>query len=247
MTIDLLLILLLLAVVALQVRLLQRQGESGKRSAEETRGEADAVFDQFQALLYLRDRLDLRQGMPYSRDWSASPDFLKLIADHVLEAKPRTIVECSSGLSSLVLARCCEINGQGRVCSLENGEDFADRSREQIRRYGLEGRVSVIHAALEQVSLDGSDYQWYSLADLPGSRIDMLVIDGPPGFLQKNSRYPALPLLRDRLADDCVIFMDDAARPDEREIVRLWQERFPEIRVEYVDTRRGCSILRRIP
>ena len=73
----------------------------------------------------------------------------------------------------------------------------------------------------------------------------MLVIDGPSGFIQPLSRYPALPMLYDRLAQDAVIYLDDAARPDEREIATLWLDTFPEFEYEYVEAERGCTILRR--
>jgi hypothetical protein len=71
----------------------------------------------------------------------------------------------------------------------------------------------------------------------------MLVIDGPSGFIQKNSRYPALPLLYSRLSDGCRVFLDDAARPEEQEIVSLWQTRFPNLEVETVAASRGCAVL----
>jgi hypothetical protein len=38
--------------------------------------------------------------------------------------------------------------------------------------------------------------------------------------------------------------MDDASRPDEREIVSLWQNKFPGVSNEYIDTQRGCARLR---
>jgi hypothetical protein len=72
----------------------------------------------------------------------------------------------------------------------------------------------------------------------------MLVIDGPPGFIQRHSRYPALPLLRERLADNCTVFMDDAARPDERELVEMWLAQYPTYSHEYLANERGCSVLR---
>ena len=40
-----------------------------------------------------------------------------------------------------------------------------------------------------------------------------------------------------------MIFMDDAARDDEREIVELWLAEHPELEHRFVDTERGCSVL----
>lgn len=210
------------------------------------------LFSQIEAYLSLRDRLGLRQGLPYSHNWSASPDFLKLIVNHALSAKPATIVECSSGLTTLMLAKCCEMNGWGQVFSLENGAEFAAKSRSEIERYELAGYATVIDAPLVEHTVEGQIFRWYALEhlinrlnDQPAERqIDMLVIDGPPGFLQRHSRYPALPLLFDRLAPNGIVFLDDAARPDEREITTMWQARFPALQHEFIETERGCAVLR---
>jgi len=207
------------------------------------RKEAAGLLAQLEDLASLRDRLDLRKGLPYTKDWSAAPDFLRIIAEHCLEARPGTIVECSSGLTTLVLARCCQINGHGRVFSLENGARFAEKSEAELRRYGLGDHAEVLHAPLQPHVVDGHQYSWYATEDLLPQSIEMLVIDGPPGFLQQHARYPALPLLFERLTEGCTVFLDDAARADEVEIVELWQRRFPELEHEFVNTERGCSIL----
>jgi hypothetical protein len=182
--------------------------------------------------------------MPYTRDWSASPDFLKLIVEHCLEHKPETIVECSSGLTTVMLARCCEMNEMGHVYSLENGAEYAGKTRGHLERYALQ-QAAVIDAPLQRHEVNGVVYDWYATGEVPDKSIEMLVIDGPPGFIQKHSRYPALPLLFDKLADGCVVFMDDAARPDEKEIVQMWLAQFSGLQHEYITTERGCSVLRK--
>lgn len=192
----------------------------------------------------LADRLDLRQGLPWTANWTAAADFLTVIVDHALAARPETIVECGSGLSTLMLARCCALNGAGHVYSLESGAAFTAGTRAELARYGLDRLATVIDAPLVTRTVRGRGHQWYDLKDLPERRIDMLVVDGPPGFLQPLARYPALPLLRDRLAAGCVILLDDAARPDEAKIVALWRAEFPDLEHEYLATERGCSILR---
>lgn len=191
----------------------------------------------------LCERLGLDRGLAYDRDWSAAPDFLELIADHALTARPATVVECSSGVTTLVLARCCAMNGHGKVYSLENGAGYAARTRAELARYGLAEFATVIDAPLTDCTLDGRPFQWYALDGLPAGAIDMLVIDGPPGFIQRHSRFPALPLLFDRLGEGGRVFLDDAARPDEREIVAMWQRTFPALSHRYLDLERGCSVL----
>ena len=188
-------------------------------------------------------KLGLPQPLPYTPDWSAATDFIDLIVEHCLQAKPEVIVECSSGSTTLVLARCCQLNQKGRVISLENGEDYAEKTRGQLKEFGLEDYAQVIHAPLEKVTLADNEYDWYSLKSLPEISIDMLVIDGPPGFIQKNSRYPALPLLFDKLSKQSKAFLDDAARDDEKELVAQWQAEFSGVEHEYLEFERGCSVL----
>jgi len=189
--------------------------------------------------------LGLEKALPISENWSAAEDFLLLLCHFCLTHKPETIVECSSGTSSLVLARCCQLNQCGHVYSLENGEEFVGQTQQQLADFSLSDYCDVIHAPLTNYSLNGEKYEWYDLENLSVTEIDLLVIDGPPGFMQKHSRYPALPLLDQRLAKHCTVYLDDAAREDEREIVRRWLKSEPQFKVEYIENERGCTILKR--
>ena len=251
MDIDLLIILLLCAIFTLLIYLVHRQrilvkgvAESQQQMEEMVQKSADDLFNRLEAYLSLRDRLGLRQGLPYTPDWSASPDFLKLIVEYCLENKPRVIMECSSGLTTLMLARCCQINNSGHVTSLENGLQYVKAIEAHLDLYDLEEYASVVHAPLEKQIIMGEEYLWYSLDQLPDKAIDMLVIDGPSGFIQKHSRYPALPLLFTKISKHCVVFLDDAARQDEREIIAFWMAKFPSIEHQFIKTERGCSILK---
>lgn len=190
----------------------------------------------------IKEKLDFQYDLPVNQNWSAAPDFLHLIADYCLQYKPDTILECSSGITTLVLARCCQINNRGHVFSLENGAEYASTSLDHLQQFQLGNHATVIHAPLEESSLGDRGFLWYSTRDIPRQPIDMLVIDGPPGFIQKHARYPALPLLYDRLSDGCRIYLDDAARDDEQEIASMWQSSHPGMDYQYLDTERGCAV-----
>ncbi len=196
-----------------------------------------------EAINRLAERIQLQQ-YPYTKDWSAAADFLELIVDHVLDKKPQNIVECSSGTSTLMLAQSCAQNKQGKVLSLENGASYAEVTRDFIQRNDLELYACVIDAPLVDSVIAEQTFQWYQLPTMPAS-IDMLVIDGPPGFIQKNSRLPALPQLMPYLSSDCVVFLDDAARADEHELVAWWLQQYPDFSHQYLDFERGCSVLTR--
>lgn len=188
----------------------------------------------------LEHRLGLTRPLPYTPKWSAAPDFLGLIAENCLSEKPAIIVECSSGTSTLVLARCCQINGQGHVYSLENDEQFAVATTRQLEAFGLGEYASVIHAPLVEYVLNGNKYDWYNMEKLNVTGIDMLVIDGPPAYIKNEARYPALPMLHDRLNRPCSIFLDDANRAGEQLIVQHWAKTFAELRGWFVENKRGC-------
>jgi hypothetical protein len=191
----------------------------------------------------LQAQLDLYHGIPYSPNWSAEADFLQIIVDACLENRPELILECSSGLTTLMLARCCQLNGVGRVVSLEDGLRYAENTQAYIDRYGLADFASVVHAPLQEMELNASAYAWYSTEHIPEAGIDMVVIDGPSGFIQRHSRYPVLPVCRRGFTRQCTIYLDDAAREDEQAIVAMWQGLYPELNHEYRGTIRGCSIL----
>ena len=195
--------------------------------------------------LSLEKKLGFDQPLPFTEHWSAAPDFLTLLSDYCLQEKPQVIVECSSGTSSLVLSQCCRLNRGGRVFSLENGAAYAAKTAAQLADFSLTEYCELIHAPLQDTPVAEETFQWYALRALPATKIDLLVIDGPPGFLQEQSRYPALPMLADRLAARCTVFLDDAARDDEQALVQRWLAAYPDFQAEYVDNERGCFILKR--
>jgi predicted O-methyltransferase YrrM len=204
-----------------------------------------AEFRQIEALIGLYAELALTRALPSTRGWAASPDFLLELATHALHSRPKTIVECSSGVSTLVLASCMMKNGTGHVYSLENEPKYARITRQNIERHGLEAWATVIDAPLEVQELEARSWYWYAptaLAACPPS-IDMLVIDGPPGTTGELARYPAGPALFPRLSDACSVFVDDAIRQDEKEAVRRWLVAFPHLEARDIACEKGCVLI----
>jgi len=208
------------------------------------RREAERLFRQTEALQGLYAELGLAKSLPSTRGWAASPDFLLELATHVRMARPLTVVECSSGVSTVVLARCLQLNGGGRLLSLEHDGHYAQQTRQQLQRHGLTDWATVIDAPLTQHALGGELWPWYTLEDLPaGPDIDLLVIDGPPQAIRPLARYPAAPLLFGRLQVGAAVFLDDAARPGEQAILARWQTEFPSLRQSSRRCEKGCAVL----
>jgi hypothetical protein len=211
---------------------------------DQLKAEIAASYHQFENLLGLYLDLGITKSLPGTRGWAASPDFLTEVSRHALSEKPATVVECSSGTSTIVLARCMQMNGNGKVYSLEHDPVYAAKTTEQLRRHGLTEYAEVILAPLQAMNLDGKPWQWYALEQLPERlQIDMLVIDGPPEASGPLARYPAGPALFPKLANGAAVFLDDANRPTETEILQRWRTEFPDLTQRMAFCEKGCAVV----
>jgi hypothetical protein len=201
---------------------------------------------QLEAYAQLMRLLPPPMPVPRSRGWAASPDLLLTVVDLVLQQRPALVVDVGSGLSTLWEALACQSAGSGRVIAVDHDKDFGAATQALIERQGLGGIADVRYAALTEQRVDDREFSWYDVAVLADvDEIGVLVIDGPPGTTGPLARYPALPLLWGRLAADAVIVLDDADREDERTVVHMWLERYPELKVERLRHEKGAVVLRR--
>jgi predicted O-methyltransferase YrrM len=202
------------------------------------------TYQQIQSFIDLNNLLHLRWPLPPLRGWTASPDFLLLLAEYVLQHKPTYIVECSSGASTIVLAQCAQLNECGHILSLEHDAHYADKTRKLLIKQGLQEWATVIDAPLIDYDFNGQHYHWYTLdRQIQHQRIDMLVVDGPPADLNDCARYPAGPLLLPLLNENGIVFLDDANRPDEQEAIQRWVREFAGLDICSHDCEKGAVSL----
>jgi predicted O-methyltransferase YrrM len=180
--------------------------------------------------------------------WSAEPLLLQRAVRLLVEHRPRLVVECGSGSSTVVLARCLRALG-GRVVTLEHDPAWARVTSELLRLHGVADVASVVAAPLvARRTPDGRELRWYGPEYEPflGEAIDFLLVDGPPKPSGHLARYPAVPLLQPFLSPRCVILLDDGDRSDERATARAWGRELPA-RVTYLEGGRGGWLLHRSP
>lgn len=214
-----LILLVAILVVGVQTQIFLRLRRYARRLERETTQQTKEL------LLY--QTLDIRRPLPPMRGWAISPDIGWIYVSKIFEMKPQTIVECGSGVSTLLAAYSIKQLGNGRVIALEHDESFARQTTQHLQAHGLQDYGQVVHAPLVPHTLGDVSFVWYDLTmtQLP-EQIDLLLVDGPPGTLQKQSRYPALPLLQSHLHPKSWILMDDANRQDEQEICKRWEKEF---------------------
>lgn len=203
-------------------------------------------YEQIQEFLSLYTLLDTKYPLPKMGIWSIAPDFATLLVTLVRKHEPRCIVECGSGTSTVITAHCLEEIGKGQIVSLDHKARFAERTRQLLRQRGQQAIAEVRDAPLKPVQINGTTWDWYDTQALEGlEEIDLLVVDGPPTEVMPQARYPALPLLIDRLSADAVVLVDDADRSEEKHMVERWLEQFKDFEAEFVDNSRGAYVLRR--
>jgi len=201
---------------------------------------------QMEAYLQLITLLPPSRPLPRTRGWAASPDFLLTVVDLVLEHRPALVVDVGSGLSTVFEALACRKAGAGRVVAFDHDEEFGSATADLVRRQGLADLAQVRYAPLTAQRTAGRDVCWYDGAAFEGlDEIDLVVVDGPPGTTGPMARFPALPMLWERLSQRAVIIVDDADRDDERAVVAEWTSLYPELTVERLHHEKGAVVLRR--
>jgi len=203
-------------------------------------------FEQQVALINIRP---LTGPLPLRwSSWAVEPAFAETILNELQERRPGIVLECGCGLSTLLVARCLEEIGEGRLISLEHDLTYASQARDLLERHGAGQNARVVVGDLVDYEVDGQMMKWYGEVPWEDFRegIDVLIVDGPPQTVGPRARYPAVPLLRGWLGPNPLILMDDGNRSSERWIANRWAENLNG-RLEYVPTSRGAWILRAPP
>ncbi|MBP2705184.1 class I SAM-dependent methyltransferase [Microbispora sp. RL4-1S] len=206
-------------------------------------GQIRQTYRQLEAYVDLRSLISPRAPLPELRGWAASPDALRCLIEDVCARRPKLVVECGSGSSSVWLGYVMEHFGGGRVVCLEHDERYLELSRSLVAAHGLTHVVEIRHAPLRTWEEGGESWQWYdreALRDL--DEIGLLHVDGPPAATGPQARYPAVPLLLPHCSADVRIFLDDASRDDERAVVARWR-REHSLELTRREAEKGLAIL----
>ena len=202
--------------------------------------------DLVEAAVGVNAAVQPRAPLPPFGNSAVESDTAGFIVSLVLERRPALIIECGSGLSTLLIGYAIERCGRGRILSLDHIDQWATATRNNALAHGLNHVVTVIHAPLVNIVLpDGSAATWYQTAEIDKtSPIDMLIVDGPPGYADKNARFPALPMMWDRLSDGATIIVDDSDRPGERQMVERWMKLYGKsLTMQDLNAVRGLTVL----
>jgi predicted O-methyltransferase YrrM len=187
--------------------------------------------------------------LPLGGNWALSWDAAVILARETGLARPEVVVELGSGGSSVLVGRSLRQAGRGHLYSLDHDPAFAALTRQHVEAHGLEAWVTVLDAPLVECVIRGERFRWY---DVPAAvqqleRIDLLIVDGPPQATDRTGlpRYPALPSFQDRLTAGAIVFVDDAYRDAERQMLDRWSREEEGWTVRVLKTSRGTALVRR--
>lgn len=205
---------------------------------------SQVVYAEVEDLMALYRDIGPEQALPRMHGWAAGPDLARFLYLEVVEQGRRAVLECGSGSTTVILAYACRSVGKGRVVALEHNPRFASATRKMLAERGLSEWAEVVDAPLTEVEIDGGTRLWYDPAAIPDQSFDLLLVDGPPGTVGPQARYPAVPLVFDRLTDDAMVVLDDARRADERAIGERWAAEYQGFGIEWFTHDHGTLVLR---
>lgn len=163
--------------------------------------------------------------------YSLSPRLIARLLQEVVLRDVTHIVECGSGVSTVMLAKCLSGLGRGHVYSIEHDPMWAAHSERLIHANGLQAFATVVLAPIAASDVLGQTVRWYDQAVVEAAipqdrRIGMLVVDGPPASTGRLARLGAVPVLGSRLLPGALVVVDDIHRADEQEVAQLWSSAY---------------------
>lgn len=241
-----LLIFILIGVVYCAKLLRSLHSKVSKTSAAVTRDISKIAADnkkssmiayrQTEAFIQLTNLLDFKAPIPPTRSWAASPDLLLTITEIVQEIKPGLVVELGSGVSTLVASKA----GARKIISIDNSDEFGGKTRDLLKTHKARG-VEIRIAELQPYANGSTWYDISKIKDL--KKIDLLIIDGPPGSKNPEARYPALAEFRDKLSTKAVIIIDDVKRDGEGKLAEDFAKSMPNHQLLILDHEKGTAVI----
>ena len=115
------------------------------------------------------------------------------------------------------------------IRTVEHDASWVDRIRSKVEH-------SVVHAPLRPTVADGVTISYYDAEPgMFGAGVDLAIIDGPPASNpgERNRRLGAFDLLKNNLASDFVLVIDDWERSGEMRLACMFESYFAGRKVDY--------------
>jgi 16S rRNA G966 N2-methylase RsmD len=174
--------------------------------------------------------------------WSISPNEVLHVCNDIIINNRRNIIEFGSGFSTICIAQLLKINNiETKFYSIENNQDWANDLNKIIERMNLKNYVEIIVSQISPISKEYAkegQEKWYDTSILSEAlchfnNVGLVLVDGPYGGSTPFARYSAIPFLKNKLADNYAIFLDDSAREHEMKIAKDWKNLLNATTINY--------------
>ena len=179
--------------------------------------------------------------------WTQSamrPSALQLCLNEIEIHKKINVIELGSGISTIFIANLLKKLG-GKLITFDHNKEWQELVA--TRCLDCKDCISFITISLKEISINGANFQWYDSCSMANHakifKPDLLLVDGPIGIPNKMARYPALPVLKNYLADDFTIFLDDINRRDELLTAHSWAHEY-NLNLSVIYSRGNVGVLR---
>ena len=186
--------------------------------------------------------------MPWSRS-ALRPAALASVLNDVIVNRRKRVVELGAGISTIYLAKILARTG-GQLISVDHNPEWLGIVEDILKFHDLLDTVQLVEAPMAPIQNLTISSAWYDTDTVLGaigeSKVDLVLIDGPLAHdeARQLARYPALPVLQEKLSPRCAVMLDDADRTGEREILKRWQA-FPDFNYTVRYTQHGLAVLTR--
>ena len=193
-------------------------------------------YRQTEAMQQLLSLLKFSAPVPPTRSWAASPDLLLTLAQLVRKHNPKLVVELGSGVSTLVVAKA----GAKKVIRIDHSGEFADKTREVLKEHKVRG----VEIRVAQLKAHISGVDWYDTAVIKDlKRIDLLIVDGPPGSKNPEARMPARAEFIAKLSPKAIVVIDDVNREGERKLAESFAKALPNHVLTIYPHEKGTAVI----
>lgn len=166
-----------------------------------------------------------------------APDLAELLIQLILLKRPKRILECGPGASTIAMTLAIQSAGlDSHIFALEHALPWIEKTHLELAKLGLTDFVTIKHSPIELMKMEDRLVHWYGDLDWVGTNgpYDLIFVDGPlaesPG---DPGREGALYAVWEYLNLGGLVILDDGKREHEVGCIRAWNQQFGErIRIQ---------------
>ncbi|KKP24471.1 MAG: hypothetical protein SZ59_C0002G0317 [candidate division TM6 bacterium GW2011_GWF2_28_16] len=164
---------------------------------------------------------------------SVNYSFLYILFKILDFVRPKNILELGMGESSKLLFQYAYANKDSRLYCVDDNKFWMDKVKEENKDFNNDNINSLL-LNLKEKNINNFKIKAYDklIENLNDLKFNLILIDGPCGN-SRYSRFGALELITNNLAQDFVIIVDDYDRKGEQDLAEAIILKLNELKINY--------------